>query len=328
MNFWEAQRKARSKTGLYVTLFVILTLLCAAAVELALRYFAADNYRPSEPIMAIAFVAITFAVALFQYSMFSVYGGGYVAESVGGYRISSQSHNPQERQLYNVVEEMALASSLPIPAVYIIPAGQINAFAAGLTSENAAIAITAGALGKLHRDELQGVIAHEFGHIYNGDMAISLRLAAMVMGFFFVFYLALRLLQLSGLRSDERGSDNNGGRRGGNPVAIAALILILAGALMWFFGSLLKCSISRQREYLADACAVQFTRNPQGIANALRKIGKENIQDMPKEGSAYSHLYFDNHLGLSALFATHPPLDKRIEAIEGRTYMPEEWKNE
>lgn len=327
MNFWDAQRKARSRTGIYVAIFVVLTLLCAMAVEYAMRHFAKSSYEPDEPIISFVFVAITFGVALFQYSMFTSYGGSYVAESVGGILIDPLACVPQEKQLLNIVQEMALAASLPMPAIYIIPARQINAFAAGTTPSNAAIAVTSGALAKLNRDELQGVIAHEFGHIYNADMKISLRLAAMVMGFFFVFYIALRLLQFSGLRSEgEREGDSRENKQGGNPVAIAALILIIAGALMWLFGSLLKCSVSREREYLADACAVQFTRNPNGICNALKKIGIDSKNDMPKEGAAYSHLYLDNHSGLSALFATHPPLAKRIAAIEGRTYLPDEWK--
>lgn len=325
MDFWEAQRKARSKTALYLAVFVLLTLLCAVGVEIALRYFAPDYYAPPEPLFALLFVGATFAVALFQYSMFSSYGGGYVAESLGGYPVNIHSDDPVERQLVNIVEEMALAASLPVPEIYILPAKQINAFAAGTTTANSAIAVTEGTLTKLKREEIEGVIAHEFGHIYNGDMNISLRLAAMVMGFFFVFYIALRLLQLSGLRGNGNGENGGEGRKGGNnPVAVAALIMICAGALMWLFGSILKCCVSRQREYLADACAVQFTRNPRGIANALRKIQNDNVNDMAKEGAAYSHLYLDNHSGFSAIFATHPPLEKRIEAIEQGTYSMEQ----
>lgn len=298
-----------------------------------MRYFAKGSYEPDEPVISLVFVAITFGVALFQYSMFTSYGGSYVAESVGGTLVEPLTRDPHEKQLINIVQEIALAASLPVPAIYVVPARQINAFAAGTTPQNAAIAVTAGALMKLNRDELQGVIAHEFGHIYNADMKISVRLAAMVMGFFFVFYIALRLLQFSGLRSGGASSESEGDsrgnkREGGNPVAIAALILIVAGALMWLFGSVLKASVSREREYLADACAVQFTRNPKGISNALKKIGTDSSSDMPKEGAAYSHLYLDNHSGLSALFATHPPLAKRIAAIEGRTYMPDEWKKD
>ncbi len=322
MNFWEAQARARGKTKVYVAAFVIITVLVAIGAELAMRYFAEDSYSPDFPVVGLTFMAITFVVALFNYFMYSTKGGSYVAESVGAYPVSNPPRNPVEKQLLNIVEEMALAAGVPVPAAYIIPAAQINAFAAGTNPENAAIAITEGALTKLNRDEVQGVIAHEFGHIYNGDMKISLRLAAMVMGFLFIIYLAMRILQFSGLR--RRSEDD----KGGNPVMIAALVLIVAGAITWVAGSILKSTVSREREYLADACAVQFTRNPEGIANALRKIGNDSTEDMPKEGAAFSHLYFDEHSGFSSLFATHPPLEKRIEAIEGKEYLPEEWKKE
>lgn len=322
MNFWEAQRRAKSRTGLYLALFVFLTLVVAVLSEMAMRYYAAANYRPGFPLIAVIYLGITFAVAGFQYMMFTAYGGSYVAKSVGGEQIDPATDNPQERQLLNIVEEIAIASSLPVPPVYIIPADQINAFAAGMNPHNAAIAITEGTFQRLNRDELQGVIAHEFGHIYNGDMQISMRLAAMVMGFFCVLWIGLRVLQFSNVGGRGRRDEKNGG---GNPVLIAGLILIVAGAFTWLFGSILKASVSREREYLADACAVQFTRNPSGIAKALRKIAEDSVADMPKDGIAISHMYFDNYGGLNALFATHPSLEKRIAAIEGRTYIPEEW---
>ncbi|MBA2727144.1 MAG: M48 family metallopeptidase [Parachlamydiaceae bacterium] len=321
MNFWEAQKRARSRTSLYVFLFIMLTAATALMSEIAMRKFAGESYEPQFPFLGIAFAGITFAVAGFQYLQYRTFGGSYVAESVGAHRVDSRTTNPKNRQLLNIVEEIATASSLPIPPVYILETPQINAFAAGLTIHDAAVTVTRGCLDLLNRDELQGVVAHEFGHIYNGDMKISLRLAAMVMGFFFVFYIAMRLLQFS-----PRNDDNRGGRGGGNPVLIAALILFIAGTFTWLFGSILKASVSREREYLADACAVQFTRNPDGIANALIKIGKSDTNSMPKEGMAFSHLYIDDRAGLSALFSTHPPLKKRIEAIKGQTYMPEEWK--
>ena len=318
MNFWEAQRRARSRTTLYVTLFIILTLIMASFVELGMRYFAADSYDTSFPWMALAFTAITFAVAGFQYLNFQSGGGSYVAESLGAVKVNPQTSNFKEKQLLNIVQEIAVAASLPIPPVYILPATQINAFAAGLNSQDAAITVTAGTLNLLDREELQGVVAHEFGHVYNGDMKISMRLAAMVMGFFFILYLGLRLLQFSSFR---RRDD-----KGGNPVLIAALLFMAAGALTWLFGSILKSAVSREREYLADACAVQFTRNPNGIANALRKIANtEESPDMPAHGDAYSHLYFDDRSLLSSLFQTHPSLKKRIAAILGREYIPEEW---
>lgn len=319
MDFWAAQRRARSKTKIYMTIFIFLTLLVATGVELAMRYFSDGSYDPPLPLLGLLFIGITLATSGYNYAMYSGFGGDYVAESLGAIRVNPMTANPMERQLLNIVEEIALASSLPMPSVYIINAREINAFAAGLTSSKSAIAITNGALRKLNRDEIQGVIAHEFGHIYNGDMKISMRLAAMVMGFYIILFLGLRILQFSSFRSSRDD------RKGGNPIVLAAIIFMIAGAVTWFFGSILKACVSREREYLADACAVQFTRNPSGIADALRKIGAmQQEDDMPQTGMAFSHMYFDDRSFLSALFATHPPLEDRIAAIEGGTYMPEE----
>lgn len=323
MNFWEAQKRARSKTWLYVIIFILLTLSAAALAEFAMHYFFEEDYKTSFPYVGLLFTVITFTTASFEYMQFAVHGGSYVAEAVGAYYVEPSTANPQERKLLNIVEEIAIASSLPIPPVYILNTNQINAFAAGLSKEKAAITVTSGTLKLLTRDELQGVVAHEFGHIYNGDMKISMRLAAMCMGFFFILYFALRILQFSNYRTQDREE------KGGNPVLVVALIFLVAGAFTWLFGSLLKAAVSREREYLADACAVQFTRNPEGIANALRKIATESqVNEMPKSGLSYSHLYLDDRGGFSELFATHPPLKKRIEAIEGRTYLPDEWKAE
>lgn len=327
MNFWEAQRRARSQTTLFLFVFLVLTLGIAACAEWAMRSFAGNEYNPPLPYIALIFLGITFLVAGSQYAMYRTQGGSYVAESVGGFRVDAQNRNPEARQLLNIVEEMAVAAGVRVPAVYILESDQINAFAAGMNQEDAAIAITAGALRRLTRDELQGVVAHEFGHIYNRDMRISLRLAAMVMGFYFAFFLGLRVLQFSGLSGRERSrEDGKGGNA--NIVALASLILFVAGAITWLAGTILKAMVSREREYLADACAVQFTRNPSGIANALKKISKDSVRDMPKEGASISHLYFNDQSFFSNLFATHPPIEKRIAAIEGRTYMPEEWKAE
>lgn len=320
MNFWEAQRRAQSRTKIYLFVFVLITLGVAVGAELIMRNVAGPDYEQGLPLVGVGFLMITFGSALYHYSCYATYGGSYVAESVGAYQVTADTTDHKERQLLNIVEEVALAASLPVPPVYVLEAEQINAFAAGLTKDKAAITVTLGAMHQLSRDELQGVIAHEFGHIYNGDMRISLNLAAMLMGFFVVLYLAFRLLTMAGT---SRRSDN---QKGGNPVMLAALVLMAAGAITWFFGSLLRAMVSREREYLADACAVQFTRNPAGISGALRKIAGAHPEDMPKEGMAYSHMYFDHPSFWGGLWATHPPISKRIAAIEGRTYIPEEWK--
>ncbi len=325
MDFWAAQDRARKKTKIYVTIFVIITLIVATVSEMAMRTFAPDTYQTNVPIVGLVFIALTFLVAGWNYSMYSRFGGSYVAKSVGAREVDPSTKNSHEKQLLNIVQEMAVASSQPMPAVFIIPAKQINAFAAGMNNDNAAIAITEGALVTLNRDEIQGVIAHEFGHIYNGDMRISMRLAAMIMGFFFIFFIGLRLIQVSALT----GGRSSSKQRGADPVALAALIFMVAGIVTYIAGKILQATVSREREYLADACSVQFTRNPAGIANALRKIATESTaQDMPKTGSQFSHMYLNDRSGFSALFATHPPVEKRIQAIEGMMYLPDEWKKD
>lgn len=329
-NFWEAQRKARSKTTLYVIIFLLLTVLVSWGVEQFISAFEEMNYDPRDPYAspdpALPFYGplfglITIGIAAFHYLMYSSQGGGYVAESMGCKQVSPNTTNFKEQQLLNVVQEMAIASGKPMPKVYLIPAREINAFAAGITPENAAVAVSVGALEVLNREELQGVIAHEFGHIYNGDMKISLRLAAMVMAFSFILYIGLRILQFSSY--SRRGDDKNG-----NAQVVIAVAFTLGGALMWIFGSILKACVSREREYLADACAVQFTRSPDGIAGALRKIAQGHVKDMPAMGSSYSHLYIEDHSAFSSIFATHPPIEKRIAAIEAMAYLPEEWKSD
>jgi heat shock protein HtpX len=320
MDFWTAQKKAKSKTKTYVALFIVLMLIAATVIEFLLRAMNPD-YQQQFPFWGTVFIAVTTLIACFQYAMYKSQGGAYVAESLGARKIDPNTKDFYERQLLNIVNEVAIAASLPMPSVYIMDVDEINAFAAGTTNENAAVTVTKGCLRALNRDELQGVVAHEFGHVYNGDMLISMRLAAMIMGFFFIAYFGIRMLQISSFTGEER--------RGANPAVLIATAFMIAGAFTWFFGSILRASVSRQREYLADACAVQFTRNPDGIANALRKIGHYNkVNEMPANGNAYSHLYFDNHLGVSSLFATHPPLSKRIAAIEGREYIPAEWLEE
>lgn len=320
MNFWEAQRRAKSKTTLYITIFMIFTFFIAAAVEFILRNITETNYNPTVPWVGLIFISVTFCVAGYQYACFQLQGGHFLAEALGAELVDHRTNNLKEIQLLNIVNEMAIAASLPVPPVYVLETNDINAFAAGLSEESAIVAVTRGCLNLLSRDELQGVVAHELGHIYNGDMKISMRLGAMVMGFYIIFVLAFRLFQFG---TDDRSDDKKGPN-----VYLIALVLMVAGLITYFFGSILKASVSREREYLADACAVQFTRNPDGIANALRKIAKTSASDMPKEGMAFSHIYLDDRGTLSSLFATHPPIEKRIAMIEGLDYLPEEWKKD
>lgn len=314
MNFWAAQQDAKRRTNWMVAAFIGLTFLVAFLAEIIVRALWIDYENPELPFIGISFVGLTFLVALFNYAMYQSQGGAAVAEALGAYKVSPQTIDPRERKLLNIVEEMAVATTLPMPEVFILQNEQINAFAAGTNAKNACICVTTGSMSRLSRDELQAVIGHEFGHIYNKDVVLGMKLSAMLMGFFFIFYMALRTLQFA--------PNSSSREKKGNPTALIALVMVGAGLLSYFAGKILSAMVSRQREYLADASSVQFTRNPDAMVGALKKIQKEvEFNNMPKAGMAFSHLYFD-HRTLTGLFATHPPIEKRIEAIQGNTYNP------
>ncbi|MCB1113786.1 MAG: M48 family metallopeptidase [Chlamydiia bacterium] len=318
MNFWIAQQQARRKTTFMIGAFVVLTLGVAYIADSVLSSVWFEYSRTSFPWVGFGFIVLTFAVALINYSQYKSQGGAFVASSLGAHAVNLQTPDPKQRQLLNQVEEIALASGMPMPQVFILDNPQINAFAAGTKPENACVCVTTGALKQLSRDELQGVIAHEFGHIYNRDVKLSMQISAMLMGFFIIFYMAIRTLQFAPMRR----SDNN---KGNAPTLVIAMVFLAAGALSYFAGKVLSALISQQREYLADASSVQFTRNPEGLIGALKKIEKESkFHEMPKEGMAFSHLYFDNRGYFGRLFATHPPIEDRIKALVGLKYLPEE----
>ena len=245
------------------------------------------------------------------YKYLSIQGGGRaIAEALGGHLVSQSTRDPKQRQLLNVVEEMAIASGIAVPPVYLIPEESINAFAAGFSHEDAVIGINQGTLDLLNREELQGVVAHEFSHILNGDTNINLRLMAILHGILFIGIIGYGLLRAGGYS-----------RRNGLPIVALGAGLALIGYGGTFFGNIIKAAVSRQREYLADASAVQFTRHPEGIANALKKIGGHipGSTMTADKAQEVSHMFFGNASAkFNSLFSTHPPLDERIRAIEPR----------
>ncbi|MGH1426914.1 MAG: M48 family metallopeptidase [Arenicella sp.] len=245
-------------------------------------------------------------------------GGGQVARQLGGDLVSAGHHDPLRRRLYNVVEEIAIASGMPVPEVYVLEeeAG-INAFAAGYTQSDAAVAVTRGALEAFDRAELQGVIAHEFSHIHNGDTRINIRLMGVVFGILVLSIIGRKLL-MSNRRV--RHSSNN---KGVSVIVLAGFGLMIVGYSGLFFARWLKASISRQREYLADASAVQFTRDPEGISSALKKIAVHGHKSyLEADSEEVSHMLFGNgqkpNFFVSKMFATHPPLLERIQRFEPR----------
>ena len=344
MDFFEAQARAKKRTSRLVLLFsfavfgTIIAAYFAAVFSLnALgqtpfgRQERNHGYSALRPpslwqpqlfgVVGLGTLAVVGLASLFKWRQFSA-GGSAVAESVGARRVESQTTNFNERRLLNVVEEMAIAAGTPVPVVYVLedePA--INAFAAGLTTNDAVVAVTRGTLEKLSRDELQGVIGHEFSHILNGDMRLNLRLTSLLFGIL-VLGLAGRgvLWSLRGARMSSRREKNSGGVVAA--IAVIGVSLLIVGYVGYFFGRLIQSAVSRQREFLADASAVQFTRNPEGLTGALKKIGGYAFGSrlQTNKAAAIGHFFFAQSFrsGMTGLWATHPPLPERIRAIDPR----------
>ena len=332
MNFFEAQERARKNTSWLILLFIlavlgliVLTNILLIGVlvysktgQLTFSYEVLRQFYSFEIFLAVAVGVSLLIFAGSLYKTMSLSGGGAsVAEMLGGRLISQSTNDLQERQLLNVVEEMAIASGTPIPKVYLLDEVSINAFAAGQTPANAVIGVTYGTMTRLNREELQAVIAHEFSHIFNGDMRLNIRLIGILHGILLIGMIGYFILR-SMLYS--RRSRNRKG--GGGIAAIVALGggLMVIGYAGTFFGQWIKAVISRQREYLADSSAVQFTRNKDGIAGALKKIGGLNASSYIDAPTApeYSHAFFANGISSfwQSLLSTHPPLGKRIKAID------------
>jgi len=322
MDFFSAQDRARRNTTRLMFLFcaAVLALVVLTDLAVAVAFGAVSTEGRVDPellLVVSATVCGGIALACLYKHLQLASGGKAVAEMLGGRLLDPASAEPAERRLLNVVEEMALAAGVPVPPVYVLPEEGINAFAAGHASADAVIGITEGAMRLLARDELQGVVAHEFSHILNGDMRLNVRLIAALHGILFIALTGRVLLEAVG-RSSRRVSSRNKG--GGVFFLGLGLALFLIGWVGVFFGRLIKASVSREREYLADASAVQFTRNPMGLAGALRKIGALAAQGLigsPRAETA-SHMFFAQAVRnrFFSLFATHPPLAERVRALD------------
>ncbi len=324
MNFFAQQERARAQTRRMLVLFVLAVVCIVAAVDLvvAIAFGVTGNgsrhaYRAAASPQVGVLVATSIVVlGVIGFSMLYKIstlrgGGGVVARQLGATLVDP--HDPAVagnfayRRLRNVVEEIAIASGVPVPEIYVLEGeAAINAFASGYTPSDAAITVTRGCLDKLTRDELQGVIAHEFSHVLNGDMRLNIRLMGVLFGILVIGIVGSKMLQWGG-----RGRDSNW-------QVFVGIGLLVIGSIGLFFGRLIKAGVSRQREYLADASAVQFTRQSQGIAGALKKIAglAEGSKLETPEREEAAHMFFGDGVGYSALFATHPPLHKRILAID------------
>lgn len=308
MNFFERQARAKRNTTRLVVLFAFAVVGIVLAIDLGvLLVFGGDpRLLVVSTLLALGVIGIGSL-----YRMASLRGGGEsVAQQVGGVPVAEDTTDLHLRRLRNVVEEMSIASGVPVPKIYVLEHEPgINAFAAGYSPSDAVIAVTRGALERLNRDELQGVVAHEYSHILNGDMRLNIRLVGVLFGILMLGLIGRKILQHGGA---VRGRD-------AMPVLFGALLALAVGYIGLFFGRMIKASVSRSREVLADASAVQFTRQTVGLAGALKKIG--GLHDGSRlaeraDAEEVSHMLFGDGTGLSGLFATHPPLLQRIQALE------------
>jgi Zn-dependent protease with chaperone function/tellurite resistance protein len=321
LDFFAAQGEARWRTALLVACFALavaaVTLIVYLAVVLLVGHAPRHAFPAPGPIpffrpdlalpTAVGVWGVVGAGALFHGLRLSS-GGEAVAAMLGGERIRSDTADPAERRLLNVVEEMALAAGMPVPKVYVLSReGGLNAFASGFTPDRAVVAVTRGALDRLTRDELQGVVAHELSHVLNADTRLDLRLMAAVGGLTVIALIGRVILENTGRSS----------RRGGGGVVLFGLALVVAGAIGTFFGNLVRFAVARQREWLADASAVQFTRNPDGLGGALRKIAAEGSALSSPRAPEASHLFFAAGTSgfLTGLLSTHPPIEERIRRL-------------
>lgn len=336
MNFFEHQDRARRQTALLVFLFIvavgaiIVAVHFAAGLSLTLAGAPGPVFEIAllDPVIFLVVSAGTIAIVFLgsAYRIASLRSGGTaVATALGGRLVSADAKDAGERRLLNVVEEMAIASGCRVPKVFILENDSgINAFAAGFSPNDAVVGVTRGAIESLSRDELQGVIAHEFSHIFNGDMKLNIRLMGVLFGITMlstIGYWVFRIFGRAGSGSRRSSSRDSGG---GAIIAVFAfaLLLMLIGWIGAFFASMIQAALSRQREFLADASAVQFTRNPDGLCRVFRRMLRSKHGAIIESASATeaSHMFFGD--GVKRWFAasplaTHPPLHSRVERILG-----------
>jgi Zn-dependent protease with chaperone function len=330
MNFFEAQERSRRRTMLLVVLFamavVALIVMANVLVMITLGFVDGAQMQNGRTLLGqmdwqrFAVVGAGVGVVVLAGSLYKIAalsgGGKVVAESLGGQLVPQNTQDLNQRKLLNVVEEMAIASGTPVPPVYLMngEAG-INAFAAGFSPRDAVIGVTQGAIEQLSREQLQGVIAHEFSHIFNGDMKLNIRLIGALNGILVLGIIGQHLLRSASFSGRRRDND-----KGAGGIMALALGLMAIGFAGTFFGNLIKAAVSRQREYLADASAVQFTRNPNGLAGALKRIGALAAGSVVRNPGApeVSHAFFAQGVTgfMEWLSATHPPLTDRIRRID------------
>lgn len=340
MDFFTSQDKARAKTnvlifyfclavvGMIVVIYVVIAALLNYMDQSSTSRMGPGGVSPAQPgalewlhLEVLAIVSVSVIVVVGMSSFFKVMelrsGGSKVAQMLGGRLINPATSDPHERMVLNVVEEMALASGTPVPPVYVMDSEPgINAFAAGFSPNDAVIGVNRGTIETLNRSELQGVIAHEFSHILNGDMRLNIKLIGWLFGIQVMAIIGYYMFRFASLMSAGRSRDNKG-----NPavaIFIVGIVVMIVGFLGQWCARMIQAAISRQREYLADASAVQFTRDPNTIGGALKMIGASSAGShlqVPTASEA-SHMFFAEGVSNFGGAASHPPLIDRIKRID------------
>lgn len=336
MNFYAAQDNAKKKTKylvlIYLLVLVVLTFLSTLVLILLLPMFTGKSFGPEfwqtlfteknlPTLLGVgAFVIGGALISSYVKSRHLSKGGSVIAASLGGSKIQPNTSDLNERKVLNVVEEMAIASGMPVPEVYLLRnESAINAFAAGQTPMDAVIGVTQGCIDKLTRTQLQGVIGHEFSHILNGDMRLNLRIIMLLHGIEFIGMLG-RVMTSSQRRSSSFSSSRSRNSKGNGAIVLAGIALRIIGWFGVLFGNMIQAAVSRQREFLADASSVQFTRDPSAIGGALKVIGgiSEHSRLKNTDVNEAAHIFFGQafRTRLAFLFATHPPVELRIRQVE------------
>lgn len=349
MDFFGHQDQARKRTKLLIILYMLAIACLVGLTNVLLAsmmwnfpdFFNVDpqvvadnsslldifNYMTPKAWLVTSFITLSFLGCAYLFKAFALRNGGSsIAHSLGARLILPDSEDFHERRLLNIVEEMAIASGMPVPQVYVMDHEiGINAFAAGYQPSDAIIGVTQGCLTKLSRKQLQGVIGHEFSHIVNGDMRLNMRLIALLFGILCIALLGRVTLHASlgqGRHRMQSSSKNNENRA---PMAFIGLGFLVIGYLGVFFGKIIQAAVSRQREFLADASAVQFTRDPEAVGEALKVIGYGGIGSAigHSKRDEYSHAFFGdaiykNFNSMFSIFSTHPKLEERINRIDAR----------
>jgi len=340
MNFFEHQEKAERRSRMLFAWFGLAVMLIVLAVYAAVTvglllgqvfqtqgaWLEVTEFWDVQRFIWVSglTVLVVFSGSIYKTHQLKQGGGAAVADMLGGQRLVASTKDVLDRRMLNVVEEMAIASGLPVPPVYVLNQSGINAFAAGFSSSDTIIGVTRGTMELLNRDELQGVIAHEFSHILHGDTRINMRMMGLLHGITLISDVGMMLL------TAKRSASYSRHGRGSHPALLAlGFLLFLVGLIGMVLADLIKHAISRQREFLADASAVQFTRNPMGISNALKTIGgyKQGAKLEGSQAMSMGHFFFGDaatsYQGKKSRstikkdwWATHPPLIERIQRIE------------